>query len=170
MMPQPLHAVRSGNRLLLPGYNADAAVLLLQSLYADLSGNWLLLPGYNADAAMLLMQSLYADLSGNVLLHASVPALGLRAEQWAIVSWGHTHAQLPDFADSRLTYRYAAVRFLSILDVLHHCPAPLPFLVPSSSVDPSSVFRCTGCFRHIVQVEARHAPPGVFAHLLLSAA
>ena len=54
----------------------------------------------------MLLQSLYADLSGNVLLHASVPALGLRAEQWAIVSWGHTHAQLPDFADSRLTYRW----------------------------------------------------------------
>ena len=42
-----------------------------------------------------------------MLLHASVPALGLRAEQWAIVSWGHTHAQLPDFADSRFTYRCA---------------------------------------------------------------
>ena len=52
-------------------------------------------------------QSLYADLSGNVLLHASVPALGLRAEQWAIVSWGHAHAQLPDFADARFTYRCA---------------------------------------------------------------
>jgi hypothetical protein len=57
-------------------------------------------------------QSLYADLSGNVLLHASVPALGLRAEQWAIVSWGHTHAQLPDFADSRFTYRCACCAVL----------------------------------------------------------
>lgn len=68
-------------------------------------------------------QSLYADLSGNVLLHASVPALGLRAEQWAIVSWGHTHAQLPDFADSRFTYRCAC----------RAVPKTLPSRSPSSS-------------------------------------
>ncbi len=42
-----------------------------------------------------------------MLLHAAVPTLGLRASQWAIISWGHTHAQLPDFADSRITYRCA---------------------------------------------------------------
>ncbi len=53
------------------------------------------------------MQDVYADLSGNVLLHASVPAVGLRAAQWAIISWGRTHAQLPDLPDSRFTYRPA---------------------------------------------------------------
>lgn len=65
---------------------------------------------------MLLLQELYADLSGNVLLHASVPALALRADQWAIISWGHTHAQLPDFADSRFTYRW--VIFSAVLQQL----------------------------------------------------
>lgn len=34
------------------------------------------------------VQDVYADVSGNVLLHASVPALGLHASQWAIISWG----------------------------------------------------------------------------------
>lgn len=59
---------------------------------------------------MRIPQDVYADLSGNVLLHASVPALGLHAVQWAIISWGHTHAQLPDFADSRFTYRFGFSR------------------------------------------------------------
>lgn len=48
---------------------------------------------------------MYADLGGNVLLHASVPALGLRAAQWAVVSWGHSQANLSEFADARFTYR-----------------------------------------------------------------
>lgn len=61
------------------------------------------------------MQDVYADLSGNVLLHAAVPALGLRAVQWAIISWGHTHAQLPEFADSRFTYRWVLLPVVSTL-------------------------------------------------------
>lgn len=45
------------------------------------------------------MQDVYADLSGNVLLHASVPALGLHASQWAIISWGRRMGDHTFFVD-----------------------------------------------------------------------
>ena len=47
---------------------------------------------------------MYADLSGNVLLHASVPALGLRASQWAVISWARP-VDAGSFSDSKYSYK-----------------------------------------------------------------
>ena len=49
-------------------------------------------------------QDVYADLSGNVLLHSSIPALGLRASQWAVISWARP-ADAASFADSKFAYK-----------------------------------------------------------------
>ena len=48
---------------------------------------------------------MYADMRGNVLVHSKVPALGLHAVQWAVVSWAASQKQRATVYDAKYFYR-----------------------------------------------------------------
>ena len=55
------------------------------------------------------VQSVYGDLRGNVLVHVKVPALGLNAVQWAVISWAQSQVQRETVADRKYIFRCAEV-------------------------------------------------------------
>ena len=53
-----------------------------------------------------VLQCVYADMRGNVLVHAKVPALGLHAIQWAVISWATAQKQRETVYDAKYFYRW----------------------------------------------------------------
>ena len=53
----------------------------------------------------MCVQCVYADMRGNVLVHSKVPALGLHAVQWAVVSWAASQKQRETVSDAKYFYR-----------------------------------------------------------------
>ena len=87
---------------------------------------------------MFRLQDVYADLSGNVLLHSSIPALGLRASQWAVISWARP-ADATSFADSKFSYKCVSTGFEGAVRVVldpAHTPYPTPVPVPNLKLRP----------------------------------
>ena len=52
-------------------------------------------------------QSVYADMRGNVLVHVKVPALGLNATQWAVISWAQSQKERETVSDRKYIFRCA---------------------------------------------------------------
>lgn len=54
-----------------------------------------------------LVQNVYANMSGNVMVHVAVPALGMVATHWAVVSWSKIQVQRESVYDLKYIYRCA---------------------------------------------------------------
>ena len=59
-------------------------------------------------ASCLTLQVVYADMSNNLLMHASVPALGLRSTHWSVISWARSQTARERFTDAKYVYRWAS--------------------------------------------------------------
>ena len=51
------------------------------------------------------MQNVYADMGGNVLVHIAIPALGMVATHWAVISWSKDQVARESFFDAKYVYR-----------------------------------------------------------------
>ena len=47
-------------------------------------------------------------MSNNLLMHASVPALGLRSTHWSVISWARSQTARERFTDAKYVYRWAS--------------------------------------------------------------
>ena len=50
-------------------------------------------------------QNVYADMGGNVLVHIAIPALGMVATHWAVVSWSKDQVARESYFDAKYVYR-----------------------------------------------------------------
>ena len=48
---------------------------------------------------------MYADMGGNVLVHVAIPALGMVATHWAVVSWAKSQVVRETIYDAKYIYR-----------------------------------------------------------------
>lgn len=51
------------------------------------------------------MQNVYADMGGNVMVHIAIPALGMLAMHWAVVSWSRLQMKREGIFDYKYIYR-----------------------------------------------------------------
>ena len=105
------------------------------------------------------VQNVYADMGGNVLVHIAIPALGMVATHWAVISWSKDQVARESFFDAKYVYRCPLLLGLSRVWP-PQTPSAGPQPLPSSAL-PLSCEQASALPRWPFDV---HGPVSVLLH------